>query len=96
MIHPTTPGKTTPAATLLADLAARAEHDAHDDEPMTYAPVVTAADVRSDLYALYTYATWLLTLLPAEAVQANEPWLDSRVADIHAIAARHGFTGAGR
>jgi len=64
-----------------------------DEEDYTYTalPVPTLADARRDIARLVTYVGYLRSKVPAAVAAAECPWLDARMADVDAIAQRHGL-----
>ena len=62
-----------------------------DTEDYTYPPTPTLADARRDIARLVTYVGYLRTKVPADVAAAECPWMDARMADVDAIAKRHGL-----
>lgn len=62
-----------------------------DTEDYTYAPVSTLADARRDIACLVTYVGYLRSKVPPDVAAAECPWMDARMADVDAIAKRHGL-----
>ena len=64
-----------------------------DEEDYTYTapPVPSLADARRDIACLVTYVGYLRSKVPADVTAAECPWLDARMADVDAIARRHGL-----
>jgi hypothetical protein len=60
-------------------------------EDYTYAASPTLADARRDIARLVTYVGYLRTKVPADVAAAECPWMDARMADVDAIAKRHGL-----
>ena len=60
-------------------------------EDYTYDPVLTLADARRDIARLVTYVGYLRSKVPPDVAAAECPWMDARMADVDAIAARHGL-----
>lgn len=60
-------------------------------EDYTYPPTPTLADARRDIARLVTYVGYLRTKVPADVAAAECPWMDARMADVDAIAKRHGL-----
>ena len=64
-----------------------------DEEDYTYTalPVPSLADARRDIACLVTCVGYLRSKVPPDVAAAKCPWLDARMADVDAIAQRHGL-----
>ena len=66
-------------------------YDDEEDYTYTAPPVPTLADARRDIACLVTYVGYLRSKVHAAVAAAECPWLDARMADVDAIAKRHGL-----